>query len=62
MFLPRLIAQLGILAAVAVLAGSLSVLLHGRESRQPLQQAQELIPFETLPQVVFGDASTLAHR
>ncbi len=58
MCMPRLIAQLGILAAVAVLAASLSVLLHGRESRQPLQQAQEPSVLEAAPQVVFGQVST----
>ena len=62
MFSHRLFAHLGIVAALVVLIGSMSVLLHGRERLQPSQQATEASQLETVSQMVFSQTDTALHR
>lgn len=62
MFSHRLFAHLGIVAALVVLIGSMSVLLHGRERLQPSQQATESSQLEAVSQMVFSQTDTALHR
>ena len=62
MFSHRFFAHLGIVAALVVLIGSMSVLLHGREHLQPSQQTTESTQLDTASQMVFSQTDTALHR
>ncbi len=63
MFSPRLVAQLGLTAAAVILFGSMSILLHGRESLKPRESIEEASRAAAVShQVVFGEIGTAMPR